>query len=156
MQKKFSRLIYFIVCFVFFIICNFYASNRIIAYIQSGHAISNNRVFGLNYVQNTGAAFSILQNSTELLIILSVIALVGIFAYIIKHLKSISMKSLFCLALLSAGIAGNMHERIVFGFVRDYFQLKFVDFPVFNVADIFINVGVIILIIIILLKKTRL
>ncbi len=156
MQKKFSRLIYFLVCFIFFIICNFYASNQIISYIKSGHAISDNRVFALNYVQNTGAAFSILQNSTELLIILSVAAFIGIFAYIIKHLKTISMKSLFCLALLSAGIAGNMHERIVFGFVRDYFQLKFIDFPVFNVADIFINVGVILLIIIILLKKTRL
>lgn len=156
MQKKFSHLSYFIVCFIFFLICNFYLSNLIVNAINNGMAVSSNRVFELNYVKNTGAAFSILQNSTELLIILSVVALVGIFIYIMRHLKSISMKGLFCLALLSAGIAGNMHERIAYGFVRDYFQLKFIDFPVFNIADIFINVGVILLIIIILMKKTKL
>ena len=65
------------------------------------------------------------------------------------------MKSIFFSSILAAGIAGNLHERIVFGFVRDFFELKFVDFPVFNISDIFINIGVIALIILILIRKTK-
>ena len=65
------------------------------------------------------------------------------------------MKSIFFVSLLTAGIAGNLHERIVFGYVRDFFDLTFVNFPVFNISDIFINIGVIALIILILLKKTK-
>ena len=57
------------------------------------------------------------------------------------------------LVTVSAGIAGNLHERIVYGFVRDYFQLNFVHFPIFNISDIFINIGVIALVILILIKR---
>lgn len=75
--------------------------------------------------------------------------------HVIKNIKSISLKTIFFISLLSAGIAGNLHERIIYGFVRDYFQLNFVNFPVFNISDIFINIGVIALIIMILIKKTK-
>ena len=115
--------------------------------------INSLTLFSLNYIKNTGAAFSILQDSRELLIILSVVALVLLALYVIKHLKSISLKTCFFISILSAGIAGNLHERIAYGFVRDYFQLNFVNFPVFNISDIFINIGVIALIILILIKK---
>ena len=63
------------------------------------------------------------------------------------------MRTLFFLAMLSAGIGGNLHERIALGFVRDYVELNFMEFPVFNISDIFINLGVIAIIITILLKK---
>ena len=55
--------------------------------------------------------------------------------------------------MLCGGIGGNLHERIAYGFVRDYIQLNIIDFPVFNISDILINIGVIAVIIIILLKK---
>ena len=83
------------------------------------------------------------------------IALVLLFMHVVHHIKSISLKTCFFIAILSAGIAGNLHERIVYGFVRDYFHLNFVNFPVFNISDIFINLGVIALIIMILIKKTK-
>ncbi len=127
-------------------------SSILVDKITHGFRMSN-PVFSLNYVKNTGAAFSILQNSRELLIILSMIALVLLALHVINNLKSISLKTCFFIALLSAGIAGNLHERIVFGYVRDFFQLNFVNFPVFNISDIFINVGVIVLIVMILIKR---
>ncbi len=155
MDKKISNFLYFIVCYVFFIYVNISLSNFIVYHIRDGYRFTSN-VISLHYVKNTGAAFSILQDSREILIILSVIALVLLFLYALKHIKSISMKSLFFIALLSAGIAGNLHERISLGYVRDFFEFSFVNnFPVFNVSDIFINIGVIALIILILLKKTR-
>lgn len=153
-MNKASKFIYFAVCYVFFIFTNLYLSNVMVENLQNGFHMSN-PVFSLNYVKNTGAAFSILQDSRELLIILSMIALVLLALHVINHLKSISLKTCFFITLLSAGIAGNLHERIVYGFVRDYFQLNFINFPVFNISDIFINIGVIALIVMILIKKTK-
>lgn len=150
--EKTSKFIYFVVCYAFFIFADLYMSSILVDKITHGFRMSN-PVFSLNYVKNTGAAFSILQNSRELLIILSMIALVLLALHVINNLKSISLKTCFFIALLSAGIAGNLHERIVFGYVRDFFQLNFVNFPVFNISDIFINVGVIVLIIMILIKR---
>ncbi|MFR1671534.1 MAG: signal peptidase II [Candidatus Gastranaerophilaceae bacterium] len=153
-MQKISKYTYLIVCFVFFIFCNLYLSNEMVYQLTHGYKFSNSFIT-FNYIKNTGAAFSILQNSRELLIILSVAALVLMLLYVIKHIKALSMKSLFFIALLSAGIAGNLHERIEYGYVRDFFQLNFVNFPVFNISDIFINIGVIALIIMILIKKTK-
>ena len=113
----------------------------------------DNAVFSLRYVQNSGAAFSILQNSREFLIILACAALTLIFRHVYYH--PLQFKEMFFTAMLCAGIAGNMHERIVYGFVRDYFKLNFIDFPVFNISDVFITVGVAALIILILIRKTK-
>lgn len=153
-MEKTSKFIYFVICYVFFIFTDLYLSNIMVEKLTEGYKLSN-PVFSLNYIKNTGAAFSILQDSRELLIILSVVALVLLALYVIKHLKSISLKTCFFISILSAGIAGNLHERIAYGFVRDYFQLNFVNFPVFNISDIFINIGVIALIILILIKKNK-
>lgn len=153
-MEKTSKFIYFVICYVFFIFTDLYLSNILVDKLIHGYRLSN-PVFSLNYIKNTGAAFSILQNSRELLIILSMIALVLLALHVIHNLKSISLKSCFFIALLSAGIAGNLHERIIYGYVRDYFQLNFINFPVFNISDILINIGVIALIIMILIKKTK-
>ena len=153
-MEKASKLIYFAVCYIFFIFTDFYLSNMMVEQLTNGYRLSN-PVFSLNYIKNTGAAFSILQDSRELLIILSMIALVLLAIHVIKNIKTISLKAIFFISLLSAGIAGNLHERIVYGYVRDFFQLNFINFPVFNISDIFINIGVIALIILILIKKTK-
>lgn len=152
MQKKISKYFYFSLCFAFFVFITLYLSDMIVSQIMHGFSYSNG-AFSLNYVENTGAAFSILKDSREILIIASVVAICGIVAYIIRHISTISMRTLFFLAMLSAGIGGNLHERIALGFVRDYVELNFMEFPVFNISDIFINLGVIAIIITILLKK---
>lgn len=152
-MDKTGKLIYFIICYVFFIFTDIYLSSIMVENINNGLTL-NNPIFSLNFVKNTGAAFSILQNYTELLIVLSIVALVLLFLYVINHLSKISLKICFFVSILSAGIVGNLHERIAFGYVRDYFQLNFVNFPVFNISDIYINIGVIALIILILLQAT--
>ena len=63
------------------------------------------------------------------------------------------MISVFFLAIVASGIGGNLHERLAYGFVRDFIQLNFVNFPVFNISDIFINIGVIAIIAIIIFKN---
>lgn len=154
MSKNLSKYIYFTVCYLFLVFFNLYISDLIVDKLLSGYKFSTS-VLTLNYVKNTGAAFSIMQDSTEALIILSVAAVVLLFVYIVRHIKGLSMKSLFFFALLCAGISGNLHERMSLGFVRDYFELGFVNFPVFNISDIFINIGVIAIVLLILLKKIK-
>lgn len=154
MHKKLSSSIYLIVCFIFFLWVDLYFSAQLVRLLTHGMKVST-PVFALTYVKNYGAAFNILQNSREILIILSVIAITLLFGYVIRNLKSISFKSIFFISLLSAGIAGNLHERIVYGYVRDFFEIRAFHFPVFNISDIFITIGVIALIILILVKKAK-
>ena len=112
-------------------------------------------VLRLHYLENTGAAFNILKDAREALIIFSASAITLVFVYVINNLQRISGQSLFWLALLCAGTFGNMHERIAIGCVRDFFELTLVNFPVFNISDIMINLSVVALVIIILFKKVR-
>ena len=150
---RLSKFIYLIVCFVFFLISDLYLSNEIVRNISNGFTLSN-PIFRLHYIKNTGAAFSLLPNAREFLIILSVVVITLFFIYVYNRLKSISLKTIFIVSLLCAGIAGNLHERIVFGYVRDFFELTCINFPVFNLSDILINIGVVLFIILIIAKKT--
>ena len=99
--------------------------------------------FYLTYVRNTGAGFSILQGQRWVFIILTFIAL-PLFIYL--YVKSDPGHKLerFAYLLLISGTIGNFIDRVVYGSVVDFldFIIFGYDFPVFNVADIFITVGV--------------
>ncbi|AJF63002.1 MAG: Lipoprotein signal peptidase [archaeon GW2011_AR20] len=98
----------------------------------------------LGDVKNYGAAFGILQGYTTLLIIVS-LAVAGVCAYYYKE-KNLRVG----LSFLLAGTISNLIDRIFLGYVRDFIDLKF--WPVFNLADSFNVIGVI-LIIYLSLKK---
>lgn len=152
-MKKQSNFIYLLVTLLFFIISNFYFSNLIFNKLAHGYQLSN-AIFSLVYIENTGAAFSIMQNSTTFLIVSSIIALIAAFYYLIKHLETTKMKEIFFWSFLISGIIGNLYERLFFGYVRDFIDLKFINFPVFNISDIFINIGVVgIIILLFIIKK---
>lgn len=153
-MEKVSKYLYFLICFVAFVWAALWTSDFLADEVAQGLKITN-PVFTLTSVQNSGAAFSLMQNMREALIILAAAALTLIFVYVIKNIFTLNFKYLFFTALLCAGIFGNLHERIQLGYVRDFFELNFINFPVFNVSDIMINLGVIILIIMILIRKTK-
>lgn len=152
-MERLGKYLYTTLCFVMFLFADLFISGYLANhYIGLNH---NNPLLKLTYIKNSGAAFNILPNSREFLIILSVVAITLFAVYIVRHVKGIRYLELFFIAMLSAGIAGNLHERIIYGFVRDFFQLKFINFPVFNVSDILITIGVVIWAIIIIAKKAR-
>ncbi len=151
-MKKQSNYIYFIVTFLFLIFSNYYFSNLIVEKLTNEGDKSYDFV-NLTLVHNTGAAFSILQNSTNFLIIFSIIALILIVFYVIRNIENISKKAIFSLSMLGAGVVGNLYERLFLGYVRDFFELKFFDFPIFNVSDIFISVSVFCIILLILFSR---
>ncbi|MBR1425438.1 signal peptidase II [bacterium] len=152
MKTTVCKYLYMVCCFIFWLFLALFSSRLIVDNVTSGHHYSN-PVFKINYLQNAGAAFSLMENSREFLIIIGIVAVTLLFLYVHNRIRSIHYISLSFISLLAAGIASNCHERIVLGFVRDYIQLNFINFPVFNVADIFITIGVIALIVILLLYK---
>ena len=104
--------------------------------------------FSITYVENTGAAWGIFSNGTVLLGLLSVVFLIVFTKYILDQ-KSISLFNSINYALIIAGVFGNMIDRFARGFVVDFlnFQIFSYDFPVFNVADIFIVIGIMLVVI---------
>ena len=106
----------------------------------------------LAYLRNYGAAYSILQNQQWFFTIVTIIVMVGLVWYFIKQIHG-SFWSLFSLSLIMAGGLGNFIDRVRLGYVVDMFHLDFINFPVFNVADICLTVGVGILFICILKEE---
>lgn len=98
-------------------------------------------VLGLKYIQNTGAAFSIMSNGTNFLIGVTSVALV-ILAYMLFVKKYGTPFERLCFILIFAGGVGNLIDRVLNGFVVDYFELLFMNFAVFNVADVYVCTGV--------------
>ncbi len=95
----------------------------------------------LTYVQNTGAAFSMLQGMRWLFVVLFVaITLAMLWEYFRKPLPFTTLER-WCLAAIYGGGLGNIIDRVRLGYVVDMIQTDFMDFPVFNVADSFITCG---------------
>ncbi|MCD8390788.1 MAG: signal peptidase II [Firmicutes bacterium] len=92
------------------------------------------------YVQNTGAAFSILEGKMIFLSALSVLFCAAVAVYALKaRPKHPLLKT--ALALMFSGALGNAVDRVFYGFVVDFIRVKFIDFLVFNIADMAITIG---------------
>ncbi|MEG3310903.1 signal peptidase II [Streptococcus sp. SS-4456] len=95
----------------------------------------------LAYLRNYGAAWSILQNQQWFFMIVTLVVVTTLIWYYVKQIKG-NLWTLFSLALMIAGALGNFIDRIRLGYVVDMFHLDFISFPVFNVADMCLSVGV--------------
>lgn len=101
-------------------------------------------VFSLTSSHNYGAGFSILTGKGWLLILLTIVFLFGIltFNYFQKTKNSLYKWSM---ALIVSGAVGNLIDRIFLGYVRDFLYFELINFPIFNVADSCLTIGVILL-----------
>ncbi|HFI0270589.1 TPA: signal peptidase II [Streptococcus suis] len=95
----------------------------------------------LAYLRNYGAAWSILQNQQWFFTIVTIVVLIGLVWYYIRQIKG-SLWTLCSLSLMMAGALGNFIDRVRLGYVVDMFHLDFINFPIFNVADMCLSVGV--------------
>ena len=141
-----SKRIYIIAIIIFII--DQISKCFISAYLKLNESISIIKdFFYIRYINNTGASWGILSNSKTLLIILSIIAIIIIIRYMNTFKKTII--NMIGFGFLLGGIMGNLCDRMIFGYVKDFldFIIFHYDFPVFNIADIFIVIGVLLLII---------
>ena len=127
--------------------------------LVSNNLILNNSItiipnfFYLTYTHNYGGAWSIFDNSTLFITIVSFLIIIGIIYYLFKN-KVTKKIEIVGYSLLLGGAIGNLIDRIVYGYVIDFldFYIFKYDFPIFNVADIGIVVGIILLLVSMILE----
>ena len=110
-----------------------------------------NGVLELNYLENKGAAFGMLQNQKAFFIFVAVVTL-GVIGYVLiktpDHKKYRIMHVL--LSLIAAGAIGNIIDRIRLNYVVDFIYFVLINFPIFNVADMYVTVSTVLLVILLL------
>ena len=104
-------------------------------------------ILHITFVKNTGAAFGLFKNSTIIFILISVVAVVVIAGFILRSIQrgDFSLRLLFNagLVLIVSGAMGNLVDRLRFGYVIDFIDVRI--WPVFNIADTSITIGTIFL-----------
>jgi signal peptidase II len=110
-----------------------------------------NGVLEFTFVQNRGAAFGIMQNALPFFVVITLAALCVI-TYFLLHIPSQKryLPLRICLCFIAAGAIGNFIDRLRLSYVRDFIYFSLIDFPVFNVADIYITCATILLVLLML------
>ncbi len=110
-----------------------------------------NGILELNYLENTGAAFGMLQNQKVFFIFVAIVILSAI-AYVLFKMPDDKKYRILhiLLSLIAAGAIGNMIDRIRYDYVVDFIYFVLINFPIFNVADIYVSVSTLILIFLLL------
>lgn len=103
------------------------------------------QVFQLEYLENRGAAFGMLQNQ-QIFFFFSVILIsaVVVWFYLCVPMEKKYLPLRLCAIFIMAGAYGNFIDRLRLGYVIDFFYFKLIDFPVFNVADIYVTISTIV------------
>jgi signal peptidase II len=99
-----------------------------------------NNFLRLNYVENTGAAFGLFKNNTVVLTVFTAIVIVVCLYFIFFKPFDKPVINIFLVMIVSGGM-GNLIDRLFRSYVIDYIEVLFIDFPVFNFADILVTVG---------------
>lgn len=98
-------------------------------------------VFHITLVHNTGAAFSLLNNQPAFLLGLTLVLFVGFLVYALRK-PVLSRYEVAALALIMGGALGNIADRVMLGRVVDFLDFTLIDYPIFNLADVFIFSGI--------------
>ncbi len=107
-------------------------------------------IFELHYSENTGAAFGILEGRQIIFLVIAAVVTAAVLFYLRKIPSGKRYYPLyFSLLLLTSGAVGNVIDRITRGFVVDFFYFKLIDYPIFNVADCYVVVAAILLLVLV-------
>lgn len=146
-KMKMKKSVRIIIDFLIFLICVF--ADQITKYLavinlkdQRPYVIIDG-VFELNYLENTGAAFGMLKNQKALFVLISIIVLVVIAMVLVRtpNQKKYTIFRISLVMIASGAVGNSLIDRIRFDYVIDFFYFKLINFPIFNVADIFVTVG---------------
>lgn len=148
MRKKITMLT---MVFIFFDLVSKYLIDNFFSVVESTSIIKN--FFYITKVYNDGASWNFLSGNRIILIIITIILLVILLLYQNKFKNN--FRNILAFGMLYGGIIGNLINRITDGYVIDFLDFKIFgyDYPVFNLADIFIVIGIFFLIIAIYKKE---
>ncbi|MDY3005460.1 signal peptidase II [Anaerococcus sp. AGMB00486] len=108
------------------------------------------KLINLIYLENKGAAFGILQNKRMFFIILTLVVVTYLLYYFIKNVKTNPKLLNIALSLIISGAIGNFYDRLIHSYVVDFIEFSFINFPIFNIADILVTMGSFLLIVFII------
>lgn len=114
--------------------------------VPQGEVVVIDGLFSLAYVENTGAAWGALEGKRWFLVVIAALA-IAIIIYMLSKGKIKGVCYKVATVMLLAGGLGNLIDRVFRGYVIDYIRTLFIDFPVYNFADILITVGAVFLVI---------
>ena len=143
MIYKIQTKLYFLTLSIFIILID-QITKYLMLYNYKIFINKNFLLFRLDFIKNYGAAFNILSGSRIFLSFVSIIFSI-LLIYLIFRKKTIYKIDLYSYSFILGGTFGNGIDRIFKGFVIDFIDLNFINFPVFNIADISINIGFIFL-----------
>ena len=119
-----------------------YTKYLAVTHLQEKPVVLLKDIFQLQYLENRGAAFGMLQNQQWFFLIVGIVAVVVLFTIYVRVEKVKRYIPLrICLLSMIAGAIGNMLDRIRLQYVIDFLYFELIDFPIFNVADIFASVS---------------
>ena len=143
MINKIQPKLYFLSLSIFIIIID-QISKYLILYNYKTFINKDFLLFKLDFVKNYGAAFNIFSGSRIFLSLISIFFSI-LLIYLIFRKNTLNSFDLYTYSFILGGTIGNGIDRIFKGFVVDYINLNIINFPVFNIADISINIGLIFL-----------
>ena len=106
------------------------------------------------YTENRGAAFSILSGRSLLLVLMTIVLIAALLIYLLRHPENPTMERAGIWCIIAGGL-GNLWDRLAYGCVIDFIRLDFVNFAIFNVADIFVCCGAAAVVLSVLLLEGR-
>ena len=143
MINKIQTKIYFLSLSIFIVLIDQF-TKYLIFYNKTLFINKDFLLFKLDFVKNYGAAFNIFSGSRIFLSLISILFSI-ILIYLIFRKNTLNSFDLYSYSFILGGTFGNGIDRIYKGFVVDFINLNIINFPVFNIADISINIGFIFL-----------
>lgn len=121
-------------------------TKRLVSHVSEGTLIAGPYLglFDIRFVKNTGAAWGIFSNATFLLGVFSVVLCTGVFVYFLTTHHRMNWAQTIGLALIIGGGFGNAIDRFALSYVVDFIETTFIQFPIFNVADMGVTCGIVI------------
>jgi len=143
MINKIQIKIYFLSLSIFIVLIDQF-TKYLMFYNRKSFINKDFLIFKLDFVKNYGAAFNIFSGSRVFLSFISIFFSI-LLIYLIFRKNTLNSFDLYSYSFILGGTIGNGIDRIYKGFVVDFINLNIINFPVFNIADISINIGFIIL-----------
>lgn len=142
-----KRVLFALFSFLFLILFDQWTKSLAVKYLMDQEPfVLWDGIFQFRYLENRGAAFGMMQGRQMFFVLMALLACVVI-SYVYfkspwtKHFHPLRVSML----LLAAGAVGNLVDRILLGYVVDFFYFELIDFPIFNVADIYVTCATILL-----------
>ncbi|MBQ2644911.1 signal peptidase II [bacterium] len=150
---SYKRFLFFIGNMILVFVITYFLKMLILENCLNKVLTNTSGFISLVLVKNNGAAFNLFAGFNEILIIFAFVTIFAFMYYVLTYKFYISEKFLFLISAFCAGIAGNTYERLANDYVTDFIKINLFNFPVFNINDILITVGAILIVFILIKNK---